>query len=126
MEFLRRFALWATCAALVIAVDIVTKVAPHREVVTNYSHAPAALYLAIGAFLLTVGVVHSPLVSAGAGLMFGALCGNAGQLMIAGFATDWIEIGGWFTNVADIAGGAGLLVCVVGFILPLIRSPRRR
>jgi hypothetical protein len=126
MEFLRRFALWATCATLVIAVDVVTKGVPHREVATNYAHAPAALYLAIGAFLLTVGVVHSPLVSVGAGFMFGALCGNAGQLMIAGFATDWIEIGGWLTNVADIAGGVGLLVCVVGFILPLTGSPRRR
>jgi hypothetical protein len=123
MEFMRRFGLWATCAALVVAVDFVTKAAPHRVVASNYSHAPAMLYLAIGAFLLALGVGHSPLVSVGAGLMFGALCGNIGELMIAGFATDWIEIGGWFTNLADIAGALGLGVCIVGFVLPLTRSP---
>ena len=65
----------------------------------------------------------SPLTVAGAGLMFGALGANAGQLLLQGYATDWIPVAGWLTNLADIAGGVGLLLCLAGYTLTAAERP---
>ena len=115
MEFGRRFGVWLSCALLVLTADVVTKAAPHHVVATNHAHTPALIYVVVGCFLLSLGLWRSLVLTAGAGLMFGALCGNAGQLLLDGYATDWIPIGGWLTNIADIAGAVGLVFCFAGY-----------
>ena len=115
MEILRRFCIWVSSASLVIALDVITKASPHAVVAGNRSHALLLVYLLVGVFLLALTAVRSSLLAFGVGLMFGALCGNAGELLFLGAATDWIPIGGWLTNVADIAGGIGLLCSLAGY-----------
>jgi hypothetical protein len=122
MDVVRRFALWGSSALLVMGVDVITKAAPHRVIASNHAHSPLLVYAVVGCFLLALGLSRSPLLSVGAGLMFGALCGNAGQLMVDGYATDWIPIGGWLTNVADIGGAGGLVICFAGYARSLARE----
>lgn len=120
MRYLTRFTLWSSTALMVLAVDIATKIAPHGVVVYNYSHAtPASVYLIVGLFLGALALAHSNVIAIGSGLMLGGLCGNAGQLLLVGYATDWIPLGGWFTNVADLSGAAGLLCCAAGYAVRL-------
>jgi hypothetical protein len=116
-------ALWVFCAALSFGADAVTKSMSHAVVVNHYAHTPAAVLAALAVFLLLLGVGKSPLVAVGSGFMFGGLCGNGGQVLLFGYASDWIPIGDWLTNVADIAGAAGLLCCFAGYLgLPLSRT----
>lgn len=112
---LHRLAIWSSCAALVLAADLITKAVPHRQMAANYAHTPLLVFAVVGLFLLSFVAWHSTALVVGAGLMFGALAGNAGQLIVAGYATDWIPIGGWLTNVADIAGAIGLMICFAGY-----------
>ncbi len=118
-----RLLLWFSMGTVVFLADAVTKAAPHSEVVYNYSHTPLFVFAGAGLFLCVLAVWQSGLIVAGAGLMFGGLCGNAGQLVVVGYATDWIPIAGWLTNVADIAGAAGFLCCCLG---SAIRAARLR
>jgi hypothetical protein len=122
MDAIRRLSVWGACALLVVGADSITKAAPHRMVAANHMHTPFVVYAVVGCFLVGLGVSRSPFLVAGAGLMFGALCGNAGQLLMVGYATDWIPIGGWLTNVADIAGAVGLLMCFAGYARSLAGS----
>jgi hypothetical protein len=122
MEVARRFGLWLSCASLVVTVDVITKAAPHHVVAANHAHTPVLVYVAVGCFLFSLGIWRSLLLTTGAGLMFGALCGNAGQLLLDGYATDWIPIGGWLTNLADIAGAVGLLFCFAGYARSISRQ----
>ena len=115
----RRLILWLAAGLLVFLVDLGTKAAPHDRVAHNAAHTPAIVFLGVAAFLFAVALWHSNLIAVGAGLMFGALCGNAGELLVLGYATDWIPLGGWLTNVADLAGAAGFICCVAGYIRQL-------
>src|SRR5438270_13959913 len=115
MPALTRFLLLSGTAAVTLGADVVTKVIPHREVVDHYSHAPIALLLLVGGFLVVLGVRYSATLAIGAGLMVGGLCGNGGQLVLFGYASDWIRFGDWLTNVADIADALGLVFCCTGY-----------
>ena len=55
--------------------------------------------------------------------MLGGLLGNGGQLVVFGYASDWIPVGGWLTNVADISGAVGLICCLTGYALSVLRRP---
>src|SRR5438270_10754396 len=125
MDLLRRLSLWLSCASLVVTADVMTKAAPHHVIAANHAHTPAFIYVVVGCFLFSLGIWRSLLLTVGAGLMFGALCGNAGQLLLDGYATDWIPIGGSLTNVADIAGAIGLVCCFAGYARSMSPSPRR-
>src|SRR5438270_10211983 len=116
MPALTRFLLLSGTAAVTLGADVVTKVIPHREVVDHYSHAPIALLLLVGLFLVVLGVRYSTTLAVGAGLMVGGLCGNGGQLVLEGYASDWIRLGDWLTNVADIADALGLVFCFTGYV----------
>jgi hypothetical protein len=107
-------------------VDVGSKAAPHSIVVNNYSHTPAVVFVLVGLFLCALGLWHSRLLAFGAGLMFGGLCGNGGQLLVFGYASDWIPVGGWLTNVADISGALGLLLCTAGYVASLAAHERQR
>jgi lipoprotein signal peptidase len=121
-----RFLLWVSAGAVALSADLVTKAAPHDVYAYNYAHTPLLVFLLVGFFLCVLGVWHSRLLSVGAGLMFGGLCGNAGQLLLMGYATDWIPVHGWLTNVADIAGAVGLVCCFFGYVVSAVqRSPQR-
>lgn len=115
MRIITRFCLWSLAALSSLGADIVTKAAPHALVENNYSHTPVLVFALVGVFLCILGLWHSNLLAVGAGLMFGGLCGNAGQLLLYGYASDWIPVGGWLTNLADVSGGVGLLCCFVGY-----------
>lgn len=118
-------ALWVACAGVSFAADALTKALPHPVVVNHYSHTPAVILVALAIFLLLLGVRKSPLVAVGSGFMFGGLCGNGGQVLLFGYASDWIPVGSWLTNVADIAGAAGLLFCFAGYLgIPLATRNR--
>ena len=110
-----RYVLWAAAGLISLGADVVTKATPHALVINNYAHTPILLIILAGAFLCLLARASSLLVAMGAGLMFGALCGNAGQLLLFGYASDWLPVGGWLTNVADIAGAVGFICCCAGF-----------
>jgi lipoprotein signal peptidase len=116
-----RIALMALAALGALLLDVATKATPHDTIVNNYSHTPAALLVLVAVFLCILGTWHSNTVAIGAGLMFGGLLGNGGQILLYGYASDWIPLGGWLTNVADLSGGAGLLCCLVGYVLTVFR-----
>lgn len=124
MRLLVRLALWTTASVTSLTADIVTKAAPHALVVNHYAHTPAVVLGLVSVFLCALGLLHSNQLAIGAGLMFGGLCGNGGQLLLYGYASDWIPIGGWLTNVADISGALGLLCCFTGYLTvgPRVRS----
>lgn len=115
MDLVIRFSLWMSASVTALLADIATKSAPHATVVHNQAHTPPLVFFLVGSFLWVLGLWHSRLLAIGAGLMFGGLCGNAGQLLLSGYATDWIPIGGWLTNVADISGALGLACCFAGY-----------
>jgi hypothetical protein len=117
MFLARRLGLWASCAALVVALDVITKATPHAVTATNHARTSTPTYVLVGCFLLSLTAWKSPLIVAGAGLMFGALTANAGQVLLQGYATDWIPVAGWLTNLADIAGAIGLILCLAGYLL---------
>lgn len=116
-----RFLLWSTAAAACFLLDAVTKAAPHANTVNNYSHTPGLMLLVVGLFLCGLGLWHSRTLAVGAGLMFGGLLGNGLQLVLYGYASDWIPVGGWLTNVADISGALGLVCCFTGYVVSLLR-----
>jgi hypothetical protein len=115
MDLFIRFSLWVSTGLTAVVADIATKSAPHATVVHNQAHTPPLIFALVGCFLWILGLWHSRLLAIGAGLMFGGLCGNAGQLLLSGYATDWIPIGGWLTNIADISGALGLVCCFTGY-----------
>lgn len=121
MDFVIRFALWASTGLAAFVADIATKSAPHTTVVHNQAHTPPLIFILVGCFLWILGLWHSRLLAIGAGLMFGGLLGNGGQLLLHGYATDWIPIGGWLTNVADISGALGLICCFAGYAISAFR-----
>lgn len=115
MDFIGRLSLWSAVAIAVVTADVMTKAIPHADAAYNYTRTPVPVFVAVGLFLCLVMLRHSPVVALGSGLMFGGLLGNAGQLLIFGYATDWIPLGGFLTNVADLCGGAGLVCCCAGY-----------
>ena len=121
MDFLIRFALWSSTGLAAFVADIATKSAPHSTVVHNQAHTPPLIFILVGCFLWVLGLWHSRLLAIGAGLMFGGLLGNGGQLLLSGYATDWIPVGGWLTNVADISGALGLVFCFAGYAMSAFR-----
>jgi hypothetical protein len=128
MRFASRFVLWLLTGVTALAADAATKAVHHPFVAYNYSHTPAPVFVVVALFLCLVAIWQSNLVAIGAGLMFGGLCGNAGQLLLFGYATDWIPVGGWLTNLADLSGALGLVTCCAGYALSAVssRQPARR
>jgi hypothetical protein len=124
MTLRSRFLLWSAAAATSFLVDVATKAVPHTEVVNNHSHTPGLMLLLVAIFLCALGLWHSRTLAVGAGFMLGGLLGNGGQLVLFGYASDWIPVGGWLTNVADISGAVGLICCLIGYALSVLRRPR--
>jgi hypothetical protein len=110
-----RLILLVCTALLTVSADIFTKAFPHRMVVLHHAHVPALILVLVGAFLIMLGVRYSSTLAIGSGLMVGGLCGNGGQLVLFGYASDWIQLGDWLTNVADIADALGLVCCCAGY-----------
>ncbi len=117
MRLLIRLVLWLTSGAVALSADVATKAAPHETVVNHPSDTPLVVLVLVGLCLYALGLWHSNTLAIGAGLMFGGLCGNGGQLVLYGYASDWIPIGQWLTNVADIAGAVGLMLSIAGCLL---------
>lgn len=124
MRLATRFTLWLVAGVASLLADVITKAAPHALVVNNHAHTHPVIFFVVGSFLGALGLWHSRLLAVGAGLMFGGLCGNGGQLILHGYATDWIPIGGWLTNIADISGAAGLICCFTGYAISAISRQR--
>src|SRR5581483_1591282 len=112
-----RFAVWVAAAAASLTADIATKALPHDLILQNARPTPWPLLVVAGVALLVLGLWDSPILAVGAGLMFGGLCGNGGQLLIYGAVSDWLRFGDWVTNIADLSGFTGLIICLAGFIL---------
>lgn len=125
MRFTLRLTLWVAAALAAFSADALTKALPHQIVVYNYSHTPPVVFGVVAVFLAVLALWRSPLIVLGAGFMFGGLCGNAGQLFFYGYATDWIPIGRWLTNLADVAGALGLVCCCLGYAVTLVHASRR-
>ncbi|HZS93844.1 MAG TPA: hypothetical protein VFA78_03540 [Chloroflexota bacterium] len=117
-----RFGTWVAAAAASLAADVTTKALPHELILLNPRPTPWPLLVIAGIALLVLGLWGSPILAVGAGLMFGGLCGNGGQLLIDGAVSDWLRFGDWVTNIADLSGFAGLLICVAGFILRRLKT----
>ena len=124
MRLLVRFVIWLSAGLASLTADIVTKAVPHPLVINHYAHISLAVLVVVSLLLCSIALWHSNTLSLGSGLMFGGLCGNGGQLVLYGYASDWIPIGGWLTNVADIAGALGLVCCLAGYLLTK-REPAR-
>ena len=122
MDLLIRFIIWLSAGVAALAADIVTKAVPHSVVINHYAHVPPLVLVVVSILLCALALWHSNMLSVGSGLMFGGLCGNGGQVLLYGYASDWLPIGGWLTNMADIAGAVGLVWCFAGYVL----SPHRR
>lgn len=114
MNMVIRFALWISTACASLGIDVLTKAAPHDLVIDNHSRTPGIALIFVGASLVALALWHSNAMAIGAGFMFGGLCGNGGQVLLFGYASDWIPLGGWLTNVADISGAVGLAWCFAG------------
>lgn len=125
MVALLRLGLWLGMSSIVLLADTVTKALPHAIVVYNMKQTPLAIVVITALALLLAALRGPTLATLGTGLMFGALCGNSGQILVAGHATDWIPLGTWFTNLADVAGTIGLLCCLWAYGRLLFR-PRAR
>lgn len=124
MQPASRAALFLSLAAGSFVLDGATKLTPHGTEAANYSAFPLWLLVTVALCLFALAISHSTLVAAGTGLMLGGLAGNGIQLAVEGYATDWIQVGGWLTNIADISGAVGLLCCCVGYLRPLVRDAR--
>lgn len=124
MDLLLRFSLWSAAAAVSAAVDLATKDSPHPLVLHHYGHASLLDLLPIGLFLFVSVLYGSHVFALGAGLMFGGLLGNGGELLQHGYATDWIVVGRRVTNIADICLILGLLFAWADLLLRL-RRPRK-
>ncbi len=123
MNFRYRLTLWTSAAALVYTLDIGTKMSAYSDAIRNYTPTPAPALALAAAFLALLVAVRSSVIAVGAGIMFGALCANGGQLIVQGYVSDWLHVGPLVTNVADLAGACGLLLCLLGYAKSL-RGPR--
>lgn len=121
-----RLALWWLSAFAALMADVETKMLPHPVIIRHYTHVSALVLVLVGVCLLVVGVRYSPIIAIGAGLMFGGLCGNGGEILMRGYATDWIPVGEWRANVADIMDALGLVCCFVGYAHVLGQRWQRR
>jgi hypothetical protein len=126
MKLLARLILWMTSAAVALVLDVVTKLLPHPVVLNHYADAPILVAIVLGAALFGVGLWYSGTIAVGAGLMFGGLWGNVGQILLKGYATDWIPVGAWRTNVADVAAAIGLVCCFTGYARLLLTRRARQ
>src|SRR5436309_5805360 len=98
MDLSLRLTLWILAATVAFITDVVTKALPHERVVNHYAQVPLVPLLLVGLGLLVIGARYSPAVAIGSGLMFGGLCGNAGESLIHGYATDGMPVAAWRTN----------------------------
>lgn len=124
-EIILRLFLWAASAGGALAIDVWSKAASHPIVLHHFKHVEAIDLIPTGLFLLCLGVYRSKLVALGAGLMFGGLLGNGIELLRYGYATDWIVVWQYVTNIADIAAVLGLL-CLWANVLLLWRRKKVR
>ncbi len=123
MSAVLRLTLWATAALAALVADVVTKAQPHEVVAFHSAHTPAVVIGLAGVLLCLLALWRSTPITVGAGLMFGGLCGNGSEILLHGYATDWLPLAGWLTNVADLAAAAGLLCCIGGYLFDLVRGP---
>ncbi|HEX8919045.1 MAG TPA: signal peptidase II [Chloroflexota bacterium] len=117
LEVALRLILWCGAAALVLWIDSTTKGAPHPIVLHHYRHVELLDLVPTALFLLWLGLYRAKTIALGAGLMFGGLLGNGSELIRSGYATDWILVGHYVTNVADIALVLGLLCLWINIAL---------
>lgn len=120
-----RLAIWLTAAGVSWSVDLITKSQPHPIVLHHYRHSTALDLIPLGLFLFCFALSSTPLFALGTGLMFGGLLGNGGELLRHGYATDWILVGHYVTNIADISLVAGL-ICLYADLVLLRRRRRAR
>jgi hypothetical protein len=115
---LTRLAICLATGLAVLTADIVTKAASHPLILHHYRRLTVVEFAAIGFFLVFLGLYRSNLLALGAGFFLGTLLGNGGELLLHGYATDWIELDIglenriWLTNVADISAALGM-VCLM-------------
>lgn len=127
--YVERVLIFALTALLAVGLDLWTKAQPHDVVLHHYSAAAPAKLVALGLCLLAFAVYRTSISSVAAGLYFGALCGNGGELVAHGYATDWIVVDvrpftqyALVTNIADLCVALGLATLAIDFYL----TARRR
>jgi hypothetical protein len=125
LMYLVRLGICMSTAAMVLAADVWTKGANHDLVLLHYRHITPIEIGSVGVFLFALALYRSNLLALAAGLLLGALGGNGGELLLYGYATDWIRVGRWLTNVADLAVVAGL-ICISADIVLLWSARWRR
>ena len=122
-----RAAIFVVTAVVATGIDLWTKTQPHPIVYHHYNHISLTRFVAVGLCLLAFALYRSPLLALAYGLYFGALCGNDGQLLAQGYATDWILVDlrpftgiAMVTNIADICVLLGL-TCLLGQLALTVR-----
>jgi hypothetical protein len=111
---------------------VVTKSTAHALVLHHYRRLTIIEFIAIGIFLAFLGIYRSNLLALSAGLFLGTLLGNGGELIVHGYATDWIQFrlseNGrlWLTNLADISAALGLICLFVDFSLAWKNRQKKR
>jgi hypothetical protein len=114
-----RLAICGVTGFAVLVVDAATKASSHPLILHHYRRLTVVEFISIGLFLLFLALYRSSLLALGAGFFLGTLFGNGGELLLHGYATDWIQLDlgldnrVWLTNLADVSAAAGM-VCLVG------------
>lgn len=127
-----RATIFLATAGLATGIDLWTKMQPHPIVYHHYNHISLTKFVAVGLCLLAFALYRSSLLALACGLYFGALCGNDGELLAHGYATDWILVDlrpftaiALVTNVADICVVLGL-TCLLGQLALVARRRQHR
>jgi Signal peptidase (SPase) II len=116
----------ATCGLTglaVLGVDAMTKASSHPLILHHYRQLTVIEFVAIGLFLVFLSLYRSALLALASGFFLGTLLGNGGELLVHGYATDWIELDLgldnhiWLTNLADISAAVGMLCLMADFAL---------
>ncbi|GAC1329623.1 MAG: hypothetical protein NVS2B16_11570 [Chloroflexota bacterium] len=130
-RYMEQIAIFSMTSVVTAGVDLWTKQLPHAIILHHYNAAAPTKLVALGLCLFVFALHRTPISALAAGLYFGALCGNGGELLVHGYATDWILVDprpfttyALVTNVADICVALGLSSLVVEFMLMVRRRKR--
>ena len=89
-ELATRVAVWVVAAAGAAGIDLWTKFQPHPVIYHHYNHISSTTFVALALCLFAFAMYRSRLTALACGLYCGALVGNDGELLVHGYATDWI------------------------------------
>lgn len=103
----------------VLALDLGTKWAMYDPGLLNQRLGADAWRVPFYAAVLGIFVAGLLLTRGAAGIAFalilGGYLGQMSQLLATGSVSDWLAVGGYWTNVADIAVAAGCALLVLEY-----------